>query len=116
MRRSRSLWLVALVTSLVGAAGAVVAWQSSREPVNVGVAPPAVADGPETTTTTTTAAAAVPTIGTQPARLEDLSARQVLPPVTVRIESLGLDAPVIPVGVKQETGEMAAAGAFSTHW
>jgi hypothetical protein len=110
----RRLWLAALVASAAAVAALIGGWRSANRPADAGVVPsaatreaveaPAPALGAEPAPP---AAAVAPAIGTQPARLEDLDARTVVPPVAVRIESLGVDAAVVPAGVEPDTGEMA---------
>ena len=68
-------------------------------------------------TSTTLAAPPVtaPAIGTQSGRLDALPDAAVAPPVGLRIPSLGIDAPVLPVGV-DANGEMEVPEATDVGW
>jgi hypothetical protein len=49
----------------------------------------------------------VGTVGTYPARADGLAPAAAVPPVSVKIEALGVDAPIVPVGVESDTGAMS---------
>jgi hypothetical protein len=104
------------IAALVGAA---ITWTTSRPPRDLGVgleaAPSAPAFEPPasnptmpptpTADPTTAPPPEVPSVGTRSARLADQDVEPVVAPARLAVPALGVDAPVVPVGVEPD-GQM----------
>ena len=77
--------------------------------------PPETPTSSSTTTRASAPPVTAPAIGTQSGRLDALPDVAVVPPVGLRIPSLGIDAPVLPVGV-DALGEMEVPAATDVGW
>lgn len=107
--RSRAL-LIASVVLLVGVIAAWMAWPDDGGSADlVAVAPIPTTAPPSTSTTSTTAAAPTPTATTAP------PASGPVDPARVRVPVIGLDAPVVPVGLRAD-GQMEVPGATDVGW
>jgi hypothetical protein len=103
--------VAALVAAVLVVVGLPAGWALTRPPGDVG------SDGTEPTPTPTPAPSPLrlgvpspqPTtglLGTRSARAVDLQPVPVVEPIRLHAPSIGVDAPVVPVGVVAETSEM----------
>ncbi len=112
-RMSRLLTVLG-VAALLGAATLALA---SRPPADVGraLAAPTATPAPRDVLPSPVDLPPAPeavdqrAVGTRSARLADLAASPVVPPARIALPSLGLDAPIVPVGVEPD-GQMEVPG------
>jgi hypothetical protein len=111
MTRRRWQWTVAATVGVLVAVGAPLAWYAQRPPQTVGadVAAALAEATPAPTRTapaaTRDAAPAVPAVPTRDGRLAAGSGTPAVTPVEVRLPTLGVVAPVAPIGVESD-GEL----------
>lgn len=111
----RGPWRVALVVSLLVAAGLPIGWALTRPQADVGgtatAAPPFEVQVP--TPVATPAPATSATVAATSARAAELPPAAVAAPVHLRVPTLGIDAEVEPVGAEAD-GEMEVPGDVAT--
>ena len=102
MTRRRWLWTVLATVGVLVAVGAPVVWFVQRPPAAVGseVAEALAAATPAPTSPARTTAPAVPAVPTQDGRLGAGGSPAVVTPVELRLPTLGVVAPVRPIGVE----------------
>jgi hypothetical protein len=117
-RRRGRLARACFVVSALGAAALPIVWAATRPATDVGVLTGLGAARAATTPTTAVPVGPdLPAIRTYPARLQDQPARTVNSPVAIHIATLGVDAPVLPVGVVPASNLLEApASPTTTGW
>jgi hypothetical protein len=114
MAKARWPWAALLALSTIALVAVMLSWQAPG-PAAAGTVPildasrvKAVADGP------IVRMSPLGPVGTHPAYTDHLPRRSAIAPVSVRIDAIGVNAPVTPVGVDTSTGAMAipADGGF----
>lgn len=118
---TRQSLTVIFAISLVTLVAVVAAFLIISEPATVGDVGSIEASlsRPELPTTTTpepTGAerpinnGTTPSVPIRPGLLPDLPAGEPVLPVGLKLDSIGVDAPIVPTGVNQQTGQMAVPG------
>jgi sortase family protein len=101
--------MAALAAGVLVVIGLPTGWALTRPPADVG------SDGAEATAAATPQRLPLPTpvvtptaglLGSRSARATDVQPVPIVEPVRLRAPSIGVDAPVVPVGVVPETSEM----------
>lgn len=104
--RTARLLIAAAALAMVGVLAAVIWWPHSEPSADLrSVAPVSTSAAPTTTTTTAVSSTTASTTTTVPPLL----------PSRVRIAAIGVDAPVVPVGL-EPNGEMEVPSASDVGW
>jgi hypothetical protein len=117
-RRRARVARVCFVASAIGVVALPVVWFAGRPATDVGVLTGlGAARAASAPTAATPVGPEVPSIRTYPARLQDQPVRVVNRPIAIHIGALGVDAPVVPVGVVPDSNLLEApANPTATGW
>ena len=98
-------FLIVTEPSSVGDASLIEVSLSGPERPTTSKADPEPAAAPPTTTETEDSSS--PSVPIRPGELSEIPVEEPVVPVALELASLGIDAPIIPTGVNQRTGQMA---------
>jgi hypothetical protein len=99
-------WAALLAGSTVALAAVMLSWRAPG-PAVAGTVPLGEAAAKVVAQRPLVRYARMDPVDTHPARADRLPRRVVVPPVSIRIDAIGIDAPVSPAGVDPATGGMA---------